>query len=199
MTRVATENGSSFSCTNAAARSLRTRSISAFGKVACSATSAKSSRTSGKFRVSACVPTSELSIEARDQNDAPKSAERSAICNALRVVVPCWSMRAVKLARPGLSGGFAPLPERSTRLAATSGRPGRSLYSTVKPFESLNSCGTGKCSGLDGPGFGGSLRHSASVLTGSPPIFAVSFASDFGVGTSAPRSCLPGTPYTTTR
>ena len=127
MTRDATEKGSSFSCTSAASLSLRTRSISAFGKAGCKATSASNSSASGKFRVSVCVATSELSIEAREPSVDPKSAARSAICNAFRVVVPCCSIRAVKLAKPGLSAGFAPLPERSTKAAATSGSPGRSL------------------------------------------------------------------------
>src|SRR5437870_11205453 len=75
--------------------------------------SASNSKASGKLRVRARVPTMELSIEDLDQSAAPRSAARSAICKALRVVVPCCSMRDVKLARPGLPAGFAPLPERS--------------------------------------------------------------------------------------
>ena len=125
---------------------------------------------------------------------APRSAARSAICSAERVVVPCCSIRAVMLASPGRSTGLTPLPACRTRFAATSGSPGLSLYRTVSPFESLSLCGTGRCNALAGPAFGASLRHSASSLTGSPLFFDGSFCSALGVATSAPRSCLPGTP-----
>ena len=65
------------------------------------------------------------SMLALEESVAPSSAASSAICVALRVLVPCCSMFAVKLARPGLSTGLAPLPVLKTRFAATTGRPGR--------------------------------------------------------------------------
>ncbi len=61
----------------------------------------------------------------------------------MRVAVPSSSIAAVKLARPGLSAGFAPLPVFTTRLAETIGSPRRSLTSTVSPFGSWNDVGVG--------------------------------------------------------
>ena len=63
------------------------------------------------------------SIELLVPSDAPSCATSSAICGAFRVAVPSSSIAAVKLASPGLSSGFASLPVRSTRLAATIGSP----------------------------------------------------------------------------
>ncbi len=62
---------------------------------------------------------------APEESVVPSSAASSAICVALRVLVPCCSIFAVKLARPGLSTGLAELPVVNTRFAATTGRPGR--------------------------------------------------------------------------
>ena len=135
-----------------------------------------------------------MSVPAPELSVAPRSAARSAICSAERVVVPCCSIRAVILASPGRSTGFTPLPACKTRSAATSGSPGLSLYSTVNPFDSLNFSGTGKCSAPAGPGFGGSFLHTASTFTGSPLFLEGSFSGAFGVATSAPKSCFPGTP-----
>ena len=70
-------------------------------------------------------------------SDAPSLATSSAICSALRVDVPSSSIAATKFAMPGLSRGLASLPVRSTRLAATIGRPRRSLRMSVRPFESV--------------------------------------------------------------
>ncbi len=192
--RVASKNGSSFSCTIPVSRSERTRSISAFGKLGCSATSASNSSASGKFRESERVDKSVVSVPAPVLRVAPSSAARSAICSAERVAVPCCSIRAVMLASPGRSMGLTPLPACKTRFAATSGSPGRSLYSTVNPLESLNFSGTGRCSALATPGFGASFRHAASAFTASPLFLDGSFCPAFGVATSGPRSCFPGSP-----
>ena len=107
-------------------------------------------------------------------------------------------MAAVKLANPGLSEGFAPLPVRSTKAADTIGRPGRSLTRTVRPFGSWNEVGDGNCSARASPGFGISFRQGSSAFTDSAPVPGAAFAT-LGVATGAPRSGAPGTPCTTTR
>ena len=87
---------------------------------------------------------------------APSCASSSAICSALRVVVPWSSIAAVKFARPGLSSGFASLPVRTTRLAATTGRPARLLRISVRPLAScVDLAASASCSGCGGPAFGG--------------------------------------------
>src|SRR6266851_1162487 len=145
-------------------RSERTRSISDCGNVGCSATSASNSSASGKLRESDRVEIPVVSVPAPEFSVAPRSAARSAICGAERVVVPCCSIRAVMLASPGRSTGFTPLPARNTRFAATSGNPGRPLYRTVNPFESLNLSGTGKCNAVAGPGFDAPKPGPATAL-----------------------------------
>ena len=101
-------------------------------------------------------------------SDAPSCATSSAICSAFRVVVPSSSMAAAKLARPGLSSGFASLPVRSTRFAATIGRPRRSFRmqrQTVRQRRRLPAWPT--AADAPGPGFGISLRHGSSALIDS--------------------------------
>ena len=102
-------------------------------------------------------------------SDAPSCATSSAICSAFRVAVPSSSIAAVKLASPGLSSGFASLPVRSTRLAATIGRPRRSFRISVRPFGSVADAGVASCSGRAAAGFGISLRHGSSALIDSLP------------------------------
>jgi len=58
---------------------------------------------------------------------APSWATSSAICSAERDEVPSSSIAAVKFARPGFCGGFAPLPVFTTRFADTTGRLPRDL------------------------------------------------------------------------
>ena len=126
-------------------------------------------------------------------SDAPTCATSSASWSASRVFVPSSSIAAVKLARPGSSSGFASLPVRNTRLADTTGRPGRGLRSTVRPLASVKRCGSAIARACAGPGVGCVLRHGSSALTASAPVPAATFGAG-GVGTCGPRSGWPGSP-----
>ena len=95
------------------------------------------SSVAGKFFVSDRAEIVVASIELLVLSDAPSLETSSAICSALRFAVPSSSIAATKFAMPGLSRGFASLPVRSTRFAATIGRPRRSLRMSVRPFESV--------------------------------------------------------------
>ena len=124
--------------------------------------------------------------------EAPSCAISSAICSALRVVVPSSSIAATKLARPGRSGGLASLPVFITRLAATIGRPRRSLRMIVSPFGSTADAGVAIRSGRSRLGLGISPRHVSSALMDCPP-WPAGASSAFPDATGASGDGCPGT------
>ena len=116
-------------------------------------TSAIRSSVAGKFFASDRADTVVESIELLVASDAPSCATSSAICSALRVVVPSSSIAAAKFASPAC---------RRVRVAAglehqvggDDRQPRRSLRISVRPFGSVAVSGVGSCSGCAAPGLG---------------------------------------------
>ena len=93
--------GSAFSRWIWTSRCLRSRSTSVCRKAGCRITSAKSSSAGSSRSRSASSDTLDTSSREPAPSDAPRSASRSLIWSALRVVVPSSSMLIARLAVPG--------------------------------------------------------------------------------------------------
>ena len=128
-------------CTSWPSRLARCRSISAAGNDGCSAISAARSSVAAKFFFSERAAIVDASIELSVFSVAPSCALSSAICIAFASPCP-GRAETVKLARPGISGGFARCPLRTTRFAETIGSP-CDRQDHVRPLGSCAVCGTG--------------------------------------------------------
>ena len=91
--RSAIAGARSRSCCSAVSRTLRTRSSSAVGKLGRSATSANSASALSSCAVGVCSETLLCSQPLVALSSTPRYAAWSAICSAVRVVVPSVSMR----------------------------------------------------------------------------------------------------------
>ena len=124
----------------------------------------------GKFfdsdRADSVVASIEL-LRAEATRRAARLRRRSAARCAW--TCPRRSIAAAKLARPGLSSGFASLPVRSTRLAATIGSPRRSFRISVRPFGERGRCRRGQLQRRAGPASASRSRHGSSALIDSAP------------------------------
>ena len=114
-------------------------------------------------------------------SEPPRRATSSAICSADRVAVPSSSIAAVKLASPGLSIGFAPLPVFTHEIRRDDRQPGTLVDEDGQAIRQLKRGrhrqpeASSAC-----PGLGASLRHASSGLIDSAPPAAAPLASPPG-------------------
>ena len=134
------------------------------------------------------------SCRCRATRRAGRAGRQSA--SALRVDVPSSSIAAVKLARPGLSGGFESLPPRNTRLAATIGTSCFSLRISVSPFGSVAVVGVAQLQRLRGPGL--RLRVAPRLVDVDRRTVASLAVDAAGVGGCGPTAA-PACPAPRTR
>ena len=132
-------------CASCPSRTVRCRSSSSAANEGCSATSATCASAAAKLFLSVRVLIVDASMVLVAVRVPPSCAMSSAICSAVRVVVPWVSIADAKFASPGASAGLLSLPVLITRLAATTGRPRRGASITVSPLASVIDSGVGTC------------------------------------------------------
>ena len=194
--------GFSRCCTRLARRLARCRSTSSAGKLGLPRHVRHQRRAAPGSSAAATLRSTCDRVHRRRRAERRRRAARPRRRSAARCASPCpsSSIAAVKLARPGLSAGFAPLPVFTTRFAETIGRPGRSLTSTVRPFGSWNDVGVGNLQRLaPRPGL---RRVLAPRLVGIDRLGAGARRRLRRLSASARARrdpAVPGTPCTTTR